>query len=286
LDVPLAGVFDYRAPAGARVGQRLIVSFGRREMVGIVIETPATPAVAVEQVKDVVQMLDDLPPFPDDWLKLAAFAADYYQRPMGEVMLPALPGPLRKPAAYQGLRAAGGPVARLDAKAARAAKPKRTRRKKSQTEGEEQALTFEENVVIPENPESTPSAPPISLPTLNASQQEAVNALSGLSGFKPVLLHGVTGSGKTEVYLRVAERVLREGRQVMLLVPEINLTPQLEQVFRRRLEAIAGPAEWPCCIAGWPTANGWRPGCGPCVDRPGCCWGRGCRCSRRCPIWA
>ena len=241
LDVPLAGVFDYRAPAGARGGQRLIVSFGRREMVGIVIETPATPAVAVEQVKDVVQMLDDLPPFPDDWLKLAAFAADYYQRPMGEVMLPALPGPLRKPAAYQGLRAAGGPVARLDAKAARAAKPKRTRRKKSQTEGEEQALTFEENVVIPENPESTPSAPPISLPTLNASQQEAVNALSGLSGFKPVLLHGVTGSGKTEVYLRVAERVLREGRQVMLLVPEINLTPQLEQVFRRRLEAIAGP---------------------------------------------
>jgi len=242
LDVPLPGLFDYRAPAGTQAGQRVIVPFGRREMVGVVIETPAAPALPAEQVKDVVQILDDLPPFPEDWLKLAAFAADYYQRPLGEVMLPALPGPLRKPAAYQGVRAAGGPVARLDAKAARAAKPARKgRSKKKSGEAQELAPTSSEaeaSLVPPA--EAVTDAAAIVLPALNSAQQEAVDALQELAGFKPVLLHGVTGSGKTEVYLRAAERVLRQGRQVMLLVPEINLTPQLEQVFRRRLEAMAG----------------------------------------------
>lgn len=238
LDVPLPGLFDYRAPAGARIGQRVIVSFGRREMIGVVVELPEVPALPAEQVKDVVQTLDDLPPFPEDWLKLAAFAADYYQRPLGEVMLPALPGPLRKPAAYQGVRAAGGPVARLDAKAARAAKPSKKPSKKKSIKDQEWAPTPSE--ADASSVPSADAASTVSLPTLNPAQQEAVDALEGLAGFKPVLLHGVTGSGKTEVYLRAAERVLRQGRQVMLLVPEINLTPQLEQVFRRRLEVIAG----------------------------------------------
>jgi primosomal protein N' (replication factor Y) len=80
----------------------------------------------------------------------------------------------------------------------------------------------------------------ITRPVLGQAQQAAVDALAALEGFRPVLLHGVTGSGKTEVYLHAAERVLAAGRQVLLLVPEINLTPQLEGVLRRRLEATAG----------------------------------------------
>ncbi|OVZ55174.1 primosomal protein N' [Pigmentiphaga sp. NML080357] len=233
LDVPLPGLFDYRAPRAVVPGVRVIVPFGRRELVGIVMETPPAPAVDTGQVKEVVQILDDLPPLPADWLKLATFAADYYQRPVGEVMLPALPGPLRKPAAYQGKRAGGGPVARLDARAARSTKAKK---KAANDESECLRSTPVEGALA----SMPPSSPP--LPTLNPAQQEAVDALAALSGFKPVLLHGVTGSGKTEVYLRMAERVLGQGRQVMLLVPEINLTPQLENVFRRRLEAIAGKA--------------------------------------------
>src|SRR5690606_29988061 len=93
-----------------------IVPFGRRRLIGMVVALPAEPALDPSLVRDVEQVLDDIPPLPADWLRLTAFAAQYYHRPHGEVMMPALPGPLRKPAAYLGKRAGGGPVARSDAR--------------------------------------------------------------------------------------------------------------------------------------------------------------------------
>jgi len=207
LDVPLPGPFDYRAQEALPVGTRVIVPFGRRKLVGVVVDNPVEPSIDPSQVRDVEQVLEDLPPLPPDWLRLARFAADYYQRPLGEVMLPAMPPPLRKPSAYQGKRSGQGPVARLDAR--------KTKR-----------------VVEPTAPDQAPE--------LNADEQAAVDTVTALEGFKPVLLHGVTGSGKTEVYLHIAEKVLAAGRQVLLLVPEINLTPQLEGAVRARLEAVLG----------------------------------------------
>jgi len=207
LDVPLPGPFDYRSQAAVPVGTRVIVPFGPRKLVGVVVDNPEQPSIDAALVRNVEQVLDDLPPLSTDWLRLARFAADYYQRPLGEVMLPAMPPPLRKPSAYQGKRSGQGPVARLDARKAKA-------------------------------PAS--ATPPDCAPELNADQQAAVEAVAALAGFKPVLLHGVTGSGKTEVYLRVAQRVLAAGRQVLLLVPEINLTPQLEGALRARLESVLG----------------------------------------------
>ncbi|WP_447576979.1 primosomal protein N' [Achromobacter kerstersii] len=208
LDVPLPGPFDYRSDAPVPVGLRVIVPFGRRKMIGVVVENPAEPSFDPKQIRPIEQVLDDLPPFDEDWLRLARFAAEYYQRPLGEVMLPTLPPPLRKPTAYQGQRSAGGPVARLDNRKRKAA---RTPAKADQP------------------------------PELNDAQRTAVDTIGALTGFKPVLLHGVTGSGKTEVYLRAAEKVLAQGRQVLLMVPEINLTPQLEGALRARLEALVGP---------------------------------------------
>lgn len=207
LDVPLPGPFDYRTQAILPVGTRVIVPFGRRKLVGVVVENVAEPSIDPAQIRDVEQVLEDLPPMPADWLRMARFAAEYYQRPLGEVMLPALPPPLRKPSAYQGKLSRQGPVARLDAR-----KPK--------------------SPPIPAAPDQAPE--------LNADQQAAVAAVRALTGFKPVLLHGVTGSGKTEVYLHIAEQVIAAGRQVLLLVPEINLTPQLEGAVRARLEAVLG----------------------------------------------
>src|SRR3546814_5913382 len=83
---------------------RVIVPFGRRKLVGVVVELPDTPALSADLIKDVDQVLDDLPALPADWLRLTAFAAGYYQRPLGEVMLPALPAGFRKVSAYQGKR--------------------------------------------------------------------------------------------------------------------------------------------------------------------------------------
>ncbi len=240
LDVPLPGPFDYRGPTPLAPGLRVIVPFGRRRLVGVVVDNPRTPAIDAAQVKDIERILDDLPPFGADWLRLSAFAADYYQRPLGEVMLPALPPPLRKVSAYEGQRSATGPVARMDRRAA--PKPAKKRRK---AQGEATPDTAD----IPDTADAFAARAPDSIgapvaavaPVLTADQQAAVDAIAAVQGFKPVLLHGVTGSGKTEVYLHAAERVLAAGRQVLLMVPEINLTPQLEAVLRARLDTVAGP---------------------------------------------
>lgn len=217
LDVPLLGPFDYRHDVPVPVGLRVIVPFGKRQLVGVVVDNPAEPAYDPAQVRVIEHVLDDLPPLPAEWLALAQFAADYYQRPLGEVVLPALPGPLRRPAAYLGSKAAGGPVARLGRRRKRAAA-----------------------VVAPGAEGAGDSAvlPGAQAPMLNEAQRVAVDTIMAQQKFRAFLLHGVTGSGKTEVYLHAAAEVLRAGRQVLMLVPEINLTPQFEQALRARLAPI------------------------------------------------
>jgi primosomal protein N' (replication factor Y) len=207
LDLPLGGPFDYRATTAVAVGDRVIVAFGHRKMIGVVVDLPSEPSYDPALVKDVELVLQDIAPLSQSWIKFARFAAEYYQRPLGEVILPALPSPLRSLAAYQGKRAAGGPVARLD-----------KRRKAAQSEAMQSVV-----------------------PTLSAGQQAAVDAIGASEGFKAFLLFGVTGSGKTEVYLHAAAQALARGRRVLMLVPEINLTPQFEQSLRARLEPVAGP---------------------------------------------
>ena len=114
LDVPLPGLFDYSHDRPVAPGVRVRVTFGRRAMVGMVWAVRDAPGVAADRVRPIDAVLDDLPPMPDDWLRLAEFAAHYYHRPLGEVLLPVLPPSLRRPAAYTGARSAGGPVCRAD----------------------------------------------------------------------------------------------------------------------------------------------------------------------------
>lgn len=206
LDVPLEGPFDYRCTKDVVVGDRVIVSFGRRKMIGLVVELPREPGCDPALVKNVETVLKDIAPMSASWLKFAKFAADYYQRPLGEVVLPALPVALRSLSAYEGKRSAGGPVDRLDQRRAPKLKP------------------------------AEPSEPPV----LNDAQQRAVEAIGASQGFQTYLLYGVTGSGKTEVYLHAAAQTLARGKRVLMLVPEINLTPQFEQSLRARLEPVAG----------------------------------------------
>ncbi len=206
LDVPLDGPFDYRCAQEVLVGDRVIVSFGRRKMIGLVVELPSEPGCDPSLVKAVETVLKDIAPLSTSWLRFTKFAADYYQRPLGEVVMPALPVALRSLSAYQGKRSAGGPVARLDQRRVLKIKP---------TEITE-------------------------APSLNEAQQHAVDAISAAESFQTFLLYGVTGSGKTEVYLHAAAQTLARGKRVLMLVPEINLTPQFEQSLRARLEPVAG----------------------------------------------
>uniref|UniRef100_UPI00334235C2 primosomal protein N' n=1 Tax=Castellaniella defragrans TaxID=75697 RepID=UPI00334235C2 len=227
LDVPLPGLFDYTHGAPVAPGTRVLVSFGRRRMVGMVWAVREAPAIEAGRVKAIEAVLDDLPPMPADWMRLAEFAANYYHRPLGEVLLPILPASLRKPSAYLGPRAAGGPVRRAD-------------RRPGLARARGGDAVAESGAVVPQAVEDSNDFP---APELNAEQSAALRDLRALatSGAATgvALLHGVTGSGKTELYLRLAADALAAGRQVLLLVPEINLTPQLEQIVRGRLGQVA-----------------------------------------------
>ena len=187
LDIPLYGFFDYRAPADVSVsrddiGRRVRVPFGTKSRIGVLVELPESSEVSEHQLKDVEAILHDLAPLPAEWFRVCEFCANYYQAPLGEVMLSTLPA---------GLRRLDPPKARVPRRPAKALAPH--------------------------------PAPP-----LTDEQQLALDAIATGSGFRAHLLHGVTGSGKTEVYLRLVERALAAGQQALLLVPEINLTPQLE----------------------------------------------------------
>jgi primosomal protein N' (replication factor Y) len=209
LDTPLDFAFDYcwQAPTADApppvVGQLALVPFGRREVAGVIVGIKDASALAPEKLKNVLALRSQLPPLSAAWLALCAFAAEYYQRPLGEVMLPGLPKNLRT----------ATPVA-LDRALLKLAK-------------------------APAMP-AAPLASASIVPLLNPAQQQAADAIAAAEGFAPTLLYGVTGSGKTEVYLHAAARILERAAasgtaaQILILVPEINLTPQLEASVRAR----------------------------------------------------
>lgn len=263
LDVPLDRLFDYRCDdASAAVGERVLVPFGKRSVVGVIIELANTSEVLPARLKAVKRVLRDSPGLSSDDLRLLHFAADYYHHPLGAVVMNALPGRMRRERvtraaapAWFALTALGA-TASVDMLPARANLQRRLferfvcERSLSAAEVREagatataalKALIARGWVVAADQP---PPAPAESIPgqaasgprpLLNAEQAAAVEAITAqLDRFHPHLLLGVTGSGKTEVYLRIIESVLARDRQALLLVPEIGLTPQLEGTVRER----------------------------------------------------
>ncbi|MEY3251605.1 MAG: primosomal protein, partial [Pseudomonadota bacterium] len=200
----LGACLSYRSEQPLAPGTLLRVPLGRREVPGLVWDAEAGEAPALpegSELRDVADVFDELPPLPADWRALVNFAATYYQRGVGELAMAVLPPELRK----MDSAALARRIARLkqrppptgDAAAAGGATP----------------------------------------PVLAADQRAALDAIAaGVAGAdsRPLLLHGVTGSGKTEVYLHAAADALARGQQALVLVPEINLTPQLEARFAAR----------------------------------------------------
>ena len=228
LDLPSRELFEYRIALDAHVsrGSLVLVPFGRGRTVGVVFEIADAPTVDPERLRDCESVIDALPPLPDDWLRLIAFAARYYQRGDGEAALQALPQSLRATAQYRADESGRWHNPRLDRLLAPPnAKPRRSRAKASATADTGPLVPVNASADICINPDAAddPSA------RLNPDQQAAFATIAARMSKPgaPLLLHGVTGSGKTEVYLAAARRALESGRQSLLLVPEINLTPQL-----------------------------------------------------------
>ncbi|MET3928539.1 primosomal protein N' (replication factor Y) [Lysobacter sp. OAE881] len=257
LPVPLPRLFDYRPPVGEAVetgdvGLRVRVPFGSRELIGIVVETgPADPDAP--EAKPALARLDPEPVLEGELLESLHWLARYTHAPLGEVLATALPASLRRGEPLPDTHAwawrltEAGQTGR---ERLRAGKPRRLADLLHAGPLDEDRLDLElddwraaaralarrelaERIAIPA---VAHAIDPRLGPALHAEQQAAVDAiLAARDGFAALLLDGVTGSGKTEVYLHAIADCLARGRQALVLVPEIGLTPQTLARFRARL---------------------------------------------------
>nr|WP_229803553.1 primosomal protein N' [Halomonas qijiaojingensis] len=265
VPTPLRRLFDYRAasdvpPGGWRPGLRVRVPFGRREVMGIVIECRTHSEIALADLKPVSAWLD-ASPLPDDWLWLCRFTARYYQHALGDTLHQSLPVLLRQGRPLEArtrerwfLTASGRdcPPERLG-RARRQAEllallrlhPRGLTSNIITAQGFSRAqldalvdrglIECQQEAVI-DGP-SPGSGGWLAEPALSLNREQATVLAAlheGLDRYHPCLLQGVTGSGKTEVYLQLIEAVVARGRQALVLVPEIGLTPQTLARFRKR----------------------------------------------------
>ncbi len=262
VPAPLYACFDYLSPndadeRGLLPGCRVKVPFGRRSQIGVILAQTDSSNVPAGRLKAIQSTCDTDPLLPEDLLRLLKWAAHYYQHPIGEVIHAALPALLRRgnAASVRGpvLWRAFGEDVDTDTAMKRAPRQQQLYawlQQHEQGASDEQlnrefenwrpvmkALVDKGLVTRFEQPCLPGAVASVEAgPVLNAQQQAVVDAIHAQDdGYVTHLIHGVTGSGKTEVYITLAERVLEAGKQVLVLVPEISLTPQLTDRFRNRL---------------------------------------------------
>ncbi len=265
LPTPLRRLFEYLPEPGDtrqwQPGIRVEVPFGSQTLVGVLVDTADTPTYPLAKLRPIHAVLDQTPILPLDLIALCRWAADYYQHPPGEVFHAALPTQLRKADTApktilywtHTTKGKGLPEAALK----RSPKQQQIHqwllqhRRLSDAQlkhlgASRQALkALEEKELICgtlDAPNTQPSNPPAAdsilaetPQQLNAEQQAALERIR-YHRYQTYLLEGITGSGKTEVYLHAIARTLQAGKQVLMLVPEIGLAPQTLSRFRARFQ--------------------------------------------------
>jgi primosomal protein N' (replication factor Y) len=267
VPVPLRKTFDYLLPEGQCVdeswlGCRVRVPFGRREHVGVVVSIHTDAQVDQHKLKRIIERLDTQPVLPSTQLTLGAWMSQFYLHPIGEVYATMLPASLRKGASalvppvqmlkksFEQLsdvehslkqakrklalcaKLAQSPIALQDSK-----KEYSPAIVKSLLEMGLAELVLEPYLANADWKQKLNIAPSLGA---NLEQSVAISAINQARGFQTYLLEGVTGSGKTEVYLQVIEPIVRQGKQVLILVPEIGLTPQTVARFEKRFGPVVG----------------------------------------------
>lgn len=263
VNVPLSdGLLTYSHSEPLPQGMRVLVPFRNKTVVGMVWETDIAPDMDTARILSVRTAFSDEPPLPESWCDLLSFTSRYYHYPTGQAVFAALPQGLKEtravempqPPLFYALNEAGRaqtpPPARFNKKAAlwdallsggmtmAALKQVNAQAAKLIEDWAEQGWI-----------ETTEAAKPVlrsyhgqashSEFVLNAGQRQASDTIqTALGRFQPFLLYGITGSGKTEVYFDAMAKVLAQGRQVLFLLPEINLTPQLLKRVENRFADV------------------------------------------------
>ena len=198
ISVPLRQCFTYSSNLKIEKGSRVLVPFGNRKVVGLVIKKSKAAIGNNIEIKKIISSIDTYPVFNKSIFNTILWSSEYYHHPIGEVFNTFIPNQLRK---------ANNKVI--------------------------EPLAVEESYQIPINEEEKRF-------DLTPDQSKALKQLIKLNSFQPSLLYGVTGSGKTEVYLRLVENCIKDGKSALILVPEINLTPQLFNRFTSRFNGEIG----------------------------------------------
>ena len=195
VGLPLRQCFTYKSKDIIKKGERVVVTFGNKSIIGIVVKKVSKPK-SLKGLKEIIEITDDHIAFDKSEFKTILWASDYYHHPIGEVFFSFLPTLLRKKNDKTVI--ATGEIAKYELN--------------------EKDKNFK----------------------LTKEQSTNLDKLNKINRFDPSLIYGVTGSGKTEIYLQLAEKLIQKNKSVLVLVPEINLIPQLEKRFKNRFSGDIG----------------------------------------------
>ncbi len=260
LDTPLRQDFDYLSQVPVLVGYRVKVPFGRRHMIGVVVDIKPCSDYPDHQLKWVEEVIDTTPILPERSLALASWCAHYYhyaKGPIVQMMLPHHSQTKPKPKACYSLNEQFQGSSTAKQKACLVWCRQQEHRsswtmKELNEEGfgvalikkmvANESLRIEWHDACDQTQALLPPLPIVSVPELNEYQIKAVNTINQQAVFQTNLIDGVTGSGKTEVYIRLIIEKIKNHKQVLVLVPEIGLTPQTIKRFRQRISVPC--VEW------------------------------------------
>ena len=255
IDVPIDDFFDYQCEESVSLGQAVLVPFGSRKVMGIVVEVDSSTGLEAHQIKKIIRVDNDIL-FNEELFKLFKFVSSYYHYPIGQTIHIAVPSNLKKiekvfnkkSYIYEATDLLNkSAIDQISARKKNLIEIAKVIFKEKQTDEALKTISVnwkkyvkelvDLNFVIEREYQKTNIIQKTTALKLNQEQSEIYEKILGAQGFEAFLIHGITGSGKTEVYMHLIEQYVKNNGQVLILVPEINLTPQLEDRFTSRFSS-------------------------------------------------